>query len=54
MSTFTIKGSEIDVESIMANIRKRVEEKRKGMYTEEEKGPRCGGGRTLGRLGAGR
>jgi hypothetical protein len=36
MSTFTIKGSEIDVESIMGNIRKRVEEKRKGMYTEEE------------------
>lgn len=36
MSTFSAKGSDIDVEAVMANIRKRIEEKRKGLYTEEE------------------
>jgi hypothetical protein len=36
MSTFSAKGSDIDVEAIMANVRKRVDEKRKGLYTEEE------------------
>ncbi len=36
MSTFSAKGSDIDVEAIMANIRKKIEEKRKGLYTEEE------------------
>ncbi len=36
MSTFTIKGNDIDVETVMASIRKRIEEKRKGLYTEEE------------------
>lgn len=36
MSTFSVKGSDIDVESIMSTIRKRIEEKRQGLYTEEE------------------
>lgn len=36
MSTFSAKGSDIDVEAIMANIRKKIEEKRKGLYTEDE------------------
>ena len=36
MSTFSAKGSDIDVEAIMGNIRKKIEEKRKGLYTEEE------------------
>jgi hypothetical protein len=36
MSTFSAKGSDIDVEAIMANIRKKIDEKRKGLYTEEE------------------
>lgn len=36
MSTFSVKGTDVDVESIMNTIRKRVEEKRKGLYTEEE------------------
>jgi hypothetical protein len=36
MSTFSVKGSDIDVESVMATIRSRIEEKRKGLYTEEE------------------
>ena len=36
MSTFSAKGSDIDVEAIMANIRKKIEEKRKGLYSEEE------------------
>ena len=36
MSTFSAKGSDIDVESVMATIRSRIEEKRKGLYTEEE------------------
>jgi len=36
MSTFSAKGSDIDVEAIMANIRKKIEEKREGLYTEEE------------------
>jgi hypothetical protein len=36
MSTFSAKGSDIDVEAIMSNIRRRIEEKRKGLYTEDE------------------
>jgi hypothetical protein len=36
MSTFSAKGTDIDVESIMADIRKKIGEKRKGLYTEEE------------------
>ena len=36
MSTFTVKGQDVDVEAIMATIRKRIEEKRKGLYTESE------------------
>ena len=36
MSTFSVKGTDVDVESIMSTIRKRVEEKRKGLYTEGE------------------
>jgi hypothetical protein len=36
MSTFSAKGTDIDVEAIMANIRRKIEEKRKGVYTEEE------------------
>ena len=36
MSTFSIKGGDIDVEAVMATIRSRIEEKRKGLYTEEE------------------
>jgi len=36
MSTFSAKGSDIDVEAIMANIRKKIDEKRKGLYTEDE------------------
>ena len=36
MSTFSAKGTDIDIEAIMANIRKKIEEKRKGFYTEEE------------------
>jgi hypothetical protein len=36
MSTFSAKGTDIDVEAIMANIRRKIEEKRKGLYTEDE------------------
>ncbi len=36
MSTFTVKGQDVEVEAIMATIRKRIEEKRKGLYTETE------------------
>jgi len=36
MSTFSIKDNQVDVESIMATIRKRIEEKRKGLYSEQE------------------
>ncbi|HXV60763.1 MAG TPA: hypothetical protein VEK15_08720 [Vicinamibacteria bacterium] len=36
MSTFSSKGSDIDVEAIMTNIRRQIEQKRKGLYTEEE------------------
>ena len=36
MSTFSAKGTDVDVEAIMTNIRKKIEEKRKGLYTEEE------------------
>jgi hypothetical protein len=36
MSTFSAKGTDVDVEAIMANIRRKIEEKRKGVYTEEE------------------
>lgn len=34
--TFEIRSDDIDVEAIMASIRARIEEKRKGLYTEEE------------------
>jgi hypothetical protein len=36
MSTFSAKGSDVDVEAIMANIRRKIEDKRKGLYTEDE------------------
>jgi hypothetical protein len=36
MSTFSVKGTDVDVDSIMTTIRKRISEKRKGLYTEEE------------------
>ncbi len=36
MSTFAAKGTDVDVEAIMANIRKKIEEKQKGLYTEDE------------------
>ena len=36
MSTFNAKGSDVDVEAIMSNIRRRIDKKRKGMYTEDE------------------
>jgi hypothetical protein len=36
MSTFSSKGTDVDVEAIMANIRRKIEEKRKGFYTEDE------------------
>ena len=36
MSTFSAKGTDVDVEAIMANIRRKIDEKRKGLYTEEE------------------
>jgi hypothetical protein len=34
--SFEIRSEDVDVEAIMASIRKRIEEKRKGLYTEEE------------------
>ena len=34
--TFEIKAPDVDVEALMASIRKRIEEKKKGLYTEEE------------------
>jgi hypothetical protein len=34
--TFEIRSDDVDVEAIMASIRKRIEEKRKGLYTDEE------------------
>ncbi len=34
--TFEIRSDDVDVEAIMSSIRKRIEEKRKGLYTEEE------------------
>ncbi len=34
--TFEIRSEDVDVEAIMSSIRKRIEEKRKGLYTEEE------------------
>jgi len=34
--TFEIKAKDVDVEAIMAAIRKRIEEKKAGLYTEEE------------------
>jgi hypothetical protein len=36
MSTFSAKGTDVDVEAIMGNIRRKIDEKRKGLYTEEE------------------
>jgi hypothetical protein len=34
--TFEIRSDDVDVEAIMSSIRKRIEEKRKGLYTDEE------------------
>jgi hypothetical protein len=34
--TFEIRSDDVDVEAIMSSIRKRIEEKRKGLYTEDE------------------
>lgn len=34
--SFEIRSDDVDVEAIMASIRKRIEEKRKGLYTEDE------------------
>ena len=34
--TFEIRSDDVDVEAIMSAIRKRIEEKRKGLYTDEE------------------
>jgi hypothetical protein len=34
--TFEIKSDAVDVEEIMRSIRKRIEEKKKGLYTDEE------------------
>ena len=34
--TFEIKAKDVDVEAIMAAIRKRIEAKKTGLYTEEE------------------
>jgi hypothetical protein len=34
--TFEIRSEDVDVEEIMRSIRKRIEEKRRGLYTEEE------------------
>lgn len=34
--TFEIRSEDVDVDAIMAGIRRRIEEKRKGLYTEEE------------------
>lgn len=36
MSTFSVKGKNIDVESIMSTIKEKIDEKRGGLYTEEE------------------
>jgi hypothetical protein len=34
--TFEIRSQDVDVEEIMRSIRKRIEEKRQGLYTDEE------------------
>ena len=34
--SFEIRAEGVDVEQIMDSIRKRIEEKRKGLYTDEE------------------
>ena len=34
--SFEIKSAEVDVDAIMRMIRKRIEEKRQGLYTDEE------------------
>jgi hypothetical protein len=34
--TFEIKSGDVDVDAIMRNIRKRIEEKKQGLYTDEE------------------
>jgi hypothetical protein len=34
--TFEIKSADVDVEAIMRSIRKRIEEKKQGLYTEDE------------------
>jgi hypothetical protein len=34
--SFEIRSEDVDVEAIMRSIRKRIEEKRRGLYTDEE------------------
>jgi hypothetical protein len=34
--TFEIKSEDVDVDAIMRSIRKRIEEKKQGLYTDEE------------------
>jgi hypothetical protein len=34
--SFEIRSDQVDVEAIMAGIRRRIEEKRRGLYTDEE------------------
>ena len=34
--TFEIKSGDVDVDAIMRMIRKRIEEKKQGLYTDEE------------------
>jgi hypothetical protein len=34
--TFEIRSEDVDVEAIMRSIRKRIEEKRRGLYTDDE------------------
>ena len=34
--SFEIRSKDVDVEAIMRSIRKRIEEKRQGLYTDEE------------------
>lgn len=36
MSTFSAKGSDIDLESTLSAIKRKIDEKRGGLYTEEE------------------
>lgn len=36
MTAFEIKSDDVDVDAIMRSIRKRIEEKKQGVYTEDE------------------